>query len=361
MLGRFMGVVVSLLLLACSVNLIAASFDCDKASISQEKLICADSELSQLDDSLAIKYKELMLLVADQSALIASQRGWVKERNKCAKQKNCIKDAYQQRIVFLSKCVANGDCYKNKLNNDVGRPVNSNAVSRNNIWYRKTPDGKKIDIYHDSETNDYLLNYLISLKKIDGEYVSTYGGVYFFNGKSVNDEYIRKTFKTLKFIKDGLSGSVGKEIKVSLGDLDPRQPEYCPQSLSHYYKIIHPSGEVDRKSILYVLSEPKTERIDSKCVDTDERQYEVKVVSLQGWVAPLADGSGFFVSSEDYGLVIRFDSDMATGRNIANGRIYVVDTDKLESLFSTKYDAVNYQKTQDNVFGYLNKARKQGD
>lgn len=78
-----------------SKPVIAASFDCAKASTSVEVAICSDEQLSDLDKQLARVYKQAG---PDQKT---QQRAWLKYRNTCGSNVQCLVEVYKQRISVL--------------------------------------------------------------------------------------------------------------------------------------------------------------------------------------------------------------------------------------------------------------------
>lgn len=83
------------------------SFDCDTAEDgSIERLICDDAGLAALDRALSEVYAAAGKKAHNEHPplLKAEQRGWIKGRNDCWKsddQRQCVLDAYNQRIVEL--------------------------------------------------------------------------------------------------------------------------------------------------------------------------------------------------------------------------------------------------------------------
>jgi uncharacterized protein len=82
----------------------AASFDCRQAQLPAERTICADTNLSQLDEQTAGLY---FLIVgsggpADTIARVkTSQTAFLKNRNACGAQPDCLVDAYTSRMMLL--------------------------------------------------------------------------------------------------------------------------------------------------------------------------------------------------------------------------------------------------------------------
>jgi uncharacterized protein YecT (DUF1311 family) len=93
------------------IGRIPPSFDCSnlkKLSLT-EQAICKDGYLSELDSRLDSNYRGLRtvvsLLIGDvdeyRNKLVRTQREWIKHRNECRDNKNCLSDAYRERIIDL--------------------------------------------------------------------------------------------------------------------------------------------------------------------------------------------------------------------------------------------------------------------
>jgi uncharacterized protein len=78
----------------------AQSFDCRRASLDAEYAICANPRLSLLDEEMSFLYTSLPSSL--RSELRASQLAWLRRRNACGYDIGCIRNAYVQRIDFLS-------------------------------------------------------------------------------------------------------------------------------------------------------------------------------------------------------------------------------------------------------------------
>lgn len=82
----------------------AASFDCRQAQLPAEHTICGDANLSRLDEQTAGLY---FLIVgsggpADTIARVkTSQSAFLKNRNACGTQPDCLVDAYTSRMMML--------------------------------------------------------------------------------------------------------------------------------------------------------------------------------------------------------------------------------------------------------------------
>lgn len=79
------------------VHVSAASFDCGKASTPVETAICGDQRLGSLDQQVAQAYKQAG---ANKKA---QQRAWLKYRNTCGANIECLTAMYEDRIAFLEK------------------------------------------------------------------------------------------------------------------------------------------------------------------------------------------------------------------------------------------------------------------
>ena len=92
----------------------ALPIDCSKASTVNERAICADPFLLQTDARLDTLYDISTRLVSptDRTSLLDSQRAWVKEREHCATDKNCMRAAYARRAsvfeAILGRAQAHG-------------------------------------------------------------------------------------------------------------------------------------------------------------------------------------------------------------------------------------------------------------
>jgi uncharacterized protein len=80
-----------------------AGIDCFRPSNPAERAVCNDSDLIALDRSLAGVFRQALSRAGggQGGGLIADQRGWTDQRNACAANRRCLRDAYQNRIAFL--------------------------------------------------------------------------------------------------------------------------------------------------------------------------------------------------------------------------------------------------------------------
>ena len=77
----------------------ALPIDCSKAASRNERTLCSDPFLLQTDARLDTLYEISTHLVGmgERGDLIDSQRAWVKQRESCGSDKNCIRAAYARR------------------------------------------------------------------------------------------------------------------------------------------------------------------------------------------------------------------------------------------------------------------------
>ena len=80
----------------------AAGFDCAKAASPTEKAICADAALSKLDGDLATAWKQALGKGGDTAALKAAQLKWLKQRDRCGDDAQCLGDRYRERLASLN-------------------------------------------------------------------------------------------------------------------------------------------------------------------------------------------------------------------------------------------------------------------
>ena len=83
-------------------SLHAASFDCSKASTAVEGSICSNAALSDLDVQLSAAYKKARALSADPATLQREQLAWIRNRNTCGANVDCLTQSYKLRIQQLN-------------------------------------------------------------------------------------------------------------------------------------------------------------------------------------------------------------------------------------------------------------------
>ncbi len=89
---------------------LAASFDCKKASSPTERAICSDHLLSELDDLEVWNHKKAFSNVPKPD--IWEQQEWIKKRDQCSDNVDCIKHAYDIRIAELNERISQKAVHK---------------------------------------------------------------------------------------------------------------------------------------------------------------------------------------------------------------------------------------------------------
>ncbi|MEQ9691193.1 MAG: hypothetical protein RLO48_15800 [Bauldia litoralis] len=83
----------------------AASFDCAKATTPTEHAICDNPQLSSLDDQTSGKYYTMIsngsLTPAQISQVKTAQAQFLKKRDACGANYDCLIDAYTAQIMYL--------------------------------------------------------------------------------------------------------------------------------------------------------------------------------------------------------------------------------------------------------------------
>lgn len=88
----------------------AASFDCDKMDLApDEKAICDNRALNDADVRMVTTFDLLSGLIAmgARGTLQDQQAAWLKERQACGGDVNCIKSAYDKRMQQLDQAYKN--------------------------------------------------------------------------------------------------------------------------------------------------------------------------------------------------------------------------------------------------------------
>ncbi|MCA8299569.1 lysozyme inhibitor LprI family protein [Burkholderia sp. AU30198] len=98
----FLRAAAALLPLLLPLATYAAGFDCAKAASPTEKTICADAPLSKLDGELAAAWKKALAKGGDTAALKAAQLKWLKQRDQCGGDEQCLGDRYRERLASLN-------------------------------------------------------------------------------------------------------------------------------------------------------------------------------------------------------------------------------------------------------------------
>ena len=80
-----------------------AGMDCARARTPTEKTLCADAALHRLDDELGAAYARLRAAQqpGQNEALRQAQRGWLKQRDACGSDAECLRQRYDTRLAEL--------------------------------------------------------------------------------------------------------------------------------------------------------------------------------------------------------------------------------------------------------------------
>lgn len=106
--------VLALAVFAAARPSLAMPIDCSKAATHNERTICADPFLLQTDARLDTLYEisQRFVAMSERSHLLDSQRAWVKEREACGTDKNCMHAAYARRAsafeAILQRAASHG-------------------------------------------------------------------------------------------------------------------------------------------------------------------------------------------------------------------------------------------------------------
>lgn len=93
-------VLLALVMTAGATAVSAQSFDCDKARIATEYAICDSDRLSRLDEEMASLYFGLPYRIRED--IEGEQARWLRRRNACRYDHDCIARAYYRRVDQLS-------------------------------------------------------------------------------------------------------------------------------------------------------------------------------------------------------------------------------------------------------------------
>jgi uncharacterized protein len=83
---------------------LATGMDCTKAASAVEKTICADTSLYELDVQMGSAYRGLIdASPQSKSELKTAQRAWLKTRNQCTENIDCLDQRYRERLLSLQQ------------------------------------------------------------------------------------------------------------------------------------------------------------------------------------------------------------------------------------------------------------------
>ncbi len=107
----------------------AAGFDCAKAASPTEKAICADAGLSKLDGQLAAAWKAALAKGGDTAALKAAQLKWLRQRDLCGGDAECVGDRYRERLASLNGTPLAADRWQQTWYRDSDNPSFGGALT----------------------------------------------------------------------------------------------------------------------------------------------------------------------------------------------------------------------------------------
>jgi len=130
----------------------AASFDCNKASTKLEHFICEDEELNEIDGLTGSIYYDIrkQLGETDKEALKKDQISWIKERNKCNTNKNCLIQSYNKRIDYLESVYSNQQNKDHEINIDCSMAESSVEIIECNYARYEIADREMDQIYREA-------------------------------------------------------------------------------------------------------------------------------------------------------------------------------------------------------------------
>lgn len=77
------------------------SFDCSKASNSTEQTICDTPALSQMDVQFSNAVSAAKIMTPHKTSITNNLRTWIKERNECGAQVDCIQASYRRGMQYI--------------------------------------------------------------------------------------------------------------------------------------------------------------------------------------------------------------------------------------------------------------------
>jgi uncharacterized protein len=92
---------------------LATGMDCTKAASAVEKTICASTALYALDTQMGGAYRALVNAIPQaQPELRTAQRTWLKTRDQCVDNQECLNQSYRERLQSLQKQLRAAIAYK---------------------------------------------------------------------------------------------------------------------------------------------------------------------------------------------------------------------------------------------------------
>jgi uncharacterized protein len=105
--------VMSLTLGSSTISAIAGALDCARATSLAEQTVCASAGLRQSDGRLSRLYGRVLSALPQQRvALRAGQLAWLKRRDQCGANADCIDQRYQTRVIELQARLVDAIAYR---------------------------------------------------------------------------------------------------------------------------------------------------------------------------------------------------------------------------------------------------------
>ncbi|MDF3887886.1 lysozyme inhibitor LprI family protein [Cupriavidus basilensis] len=110
---NFPSLIAFLVLFAPSERALPVVLNCDRAATKTEAAICSDENLRRLDMRLSSVYGKLARARSQQrDPLRQAQMAWLRTRDQCGTDENCIQGSYEERIEALQAQLREAIAYK---------------------------------------------------------------------------------------------------------------------------------------------------------------------------------------------------------------------------------------------------------
>ena len=110
------------------------SFDCEKAGNAAEKAVCGSAILKMMDRTLARFYR--VARQAGGKPVAAAQRKWMKARNACRDDYDCLEEKYASRIIALARAAGDEGGISGFYGYDLRKEESSGSM-----WLAREADG----------------------------------------------------------------------------------------------------------------------------------------------------------------------------------------------------------------------------
>jgi len=381
----------------------AASFDCTKAGSKVEKLICGDAEISKLDEELNASYKAALQDAKQADSIKQEQKEWMKGRNGCA-DAGCVQSAYRKRIEQLQlsqHAVVQTQAATSPQTVQSGEAnADANATAKKyppypDVWEMLFPQlvNKQLPALRNVwlDNGDIWFGFISKEKTnktlIEGIPLKEFTGITFFSRQKIvfsdandevgvdNDTKIKITNLSGKHYFPGTAELEDESYVISSNGSFEKGCYQGPggNQLTRYQSKKTLKSLQSSKVAFLLLDEPVTITTGatdgqnrSAACDAAEETITTRVVSISGEILPLRAG-GFLLVDRDYGLAIRFDSNLNTRSELLNKKLFVFDTELLNAHFINRVSGRNYQDSHgwtkmqeinDDLFAYLIKLSK---